>query len=322
MISWPGGMGVKELTKDILFSVFAGLVLPGFILNGASRVWNKALQTREEGIGEQIISAPLPVKIRRADGTVSEDDMDTYLVGVVLGEMPAYFEPEALKAQAVVARTYARKAWLTGGKHGDGSICTEPSCCQAWVDEQTFDQEAVENVRQAVQRTSGQVLTFDGELIEATYFSCSGGRTEDAVAVWGTEVPYLQAVDSPGEENAAHYRDTVTFSAEELRALLELADPEFRIGDIVHTDGGGIDTLEIGGKMFTGTELREKLGLYSAAFSIEREGDLVTVITKGYGHRVGMSQYGADAMAAAGSGYPEILAHYYPGTQLTQLSGK
>ena len=318
---------MKQLTKDVLVSLFMGLVIPGLVLNGAWKVWNAALQTIPEertGIQQTVL---LPVKIQNRDGTVAEGDMDAYLVGVVLGEMPAYFEAEALKAQAVVARTFAWKAYTTGGKHGNSSVCTEPSCCQAWISEEDYLQqggtmESVEKIRASVQATSGQVLTFQGELIEATYFSCSGGRTEDAVSVWGKDFPYLQAVDSPGEENAAHYRDTVTFSAEEVADLLDLTESPLRIGDIVYTEGGGIDTIEIADQTFTGTELRQKLGLYSAAFSINISENLVTIDTKGYGHRVGMSQYGADAMAVAGSTYEEILEHYYQGTELTRLDGK
>ena len=318
---------MKQLTKDVLVSLFMGLVIPGLVLNGAWKVWNAALQTIPEertGIQQTVL---LPVKIQNRDGTVAEGDMDSYLVGVVLGEMPAYFEPEALKAQAVVARTYAHKAYTTGGKHGNSSVCREPACCQAWISEEDYLQqggtpEDVEKIRLAVQSTSGQVLTYQGELIEATYFSCSGGRTEDAAAVWGTDFPYLQAVDSPGEENAAHYRDTVTFSAKEVADQLDLTESPLRIGDIVYTEGGGIDTIEIANQTFTGTELRQKLGLYSAAFSINISEDLVTIDTKGYGHRVGMSQYGADAMAVAGSTYEEILEHYYQGTELTRLDGK
>lgn len=318
---------MKQLTKDVLVSLFMGLVIPGLVLNGAWKVWNAALQTGQEEVTENLQSVFLPVKVQNQDGTVYEEDMDTYLAGVVRGEMPAYFETEALKAQAVVARTYAHKAYTTGGKHGNGSVCREPACCQAWISEEDYLQqggtpEDVEKIRLAVQSTSGQVLTYQGELIEATYFSCSGGRTEDAAAVWGTDFPYLQAVDSPGEESAVHYRDTMTFSAVELSELLGLTGPMIRVGNIVYTEGGGVDTIEIGGEEFTGAQIRKKLGLHSAAFSITIAGDLVTIDTKGYGHRVGMSQYGADAMAVTGSTYEEILEHYYQGTELTRLDGK
>ena len=165
------------------------------------------------------------------------------------------------------------------------------------------------------------MLTYQGKLIEATYFSCSGGRTEDALAVWGEDVPYLQSVESPGEEGAAHYVDTVSFTASEFCEKIgkELPGiPAEWIGTIRYTAGGGVETIYIGDEPYSGTQLRSMLNLRSTAFLITAAGDTVTITTKGYGHRVGMSQYGADAMAVQGCSYEEILAHYYPGTKLQQ----
>lgn len=314
---------MKTLTKDLLVSALMGLVLPGMLLQFADMVWDRAVQAQQTELLEPLVSIPMPVKVRHGKD-VTESDMDDYLTGVVLKEMPAYFEADALKAQAVVARTYAWKAYTTGGKHGDGSICTEPSCCQAWISEEAYLQqggtaENVEKVRSVVRSTSGQVLTYEGELIEATYFSCSGGRTEDAVAVWGTDFPYLQAVDSPGEENAAYYEDTVVFTREELEEKLDVTLGKVAVEAVTYTGGGGVDTISFGGRYFTGTEIRARLGLRSTAFSVSVSGDTVTFTTRGYGHRVGMSQYGADAMAVAGSSYEEILDHYYQGTELIQV---
>ncbi len=304
--------------KDILVSLMMGFVLPGVLLNGAVTMNREVLPPETEAAP----SVFLPVNVRQADGTVREEAMDTYLVGVVLAEMPASFEPEALKAQAVVARTYARRAFETGGKHKDGSVCTLPECCQGYVSEDGYPESVVKKVRTAVQATSGQVLTYEGELIEATYFSCSGGSTEDAAVVWGTDFPYLRSVDSPGEEEASHYRDRMVFDPEEVEEKLGLEltpDPETWIGKVTYTAGGSVDTAVIGGQYFTGTEVRSRMGLYSAAFTVSAEDAAVVFTTKGYGHRVGMSQYGADAMAVKGCLYPEILAHYYQGTVLTQL---
>ena len=310
---------MKQLTRDILVSAFLGFVLPGlFLCYGA-----KVRRSMPEPV-ETAAPVSLPVRIRDLDGTVSEGEMEPYLVGVLLREMPAFFEEEALKAQAVVARTYARKAWETGGKHGDGSVCTEPACCQGYCGEEEYylqggREEGVDKIRNAVCATAGQVLTYEGKLIEATYFSCSGGRTEDAMAVWGTDFPYLRAVDSPGEEGAAHYRSEVTVPKSEIEQKLGVSLEKGVMDEAVYTEGGGVDTVCIGGTYFTGVEVRSLLGLRSTAFSMREEGDNIVITTKGFGHRVGMSQYGADAMAVAGSGYEEILEHYYPGTKLTQL---
>ena len=304
------------------------MVLPGVLLNFTAGIWNHARTEPGREPMETVaptVSVSLPVIFRDSEGNSIREDMDRYLVGVVLAEMPALFEVEALKAQAVVARTYAWKAGITGGKHDDGSVCGEPSCCQGYLSEEAYLPQGgsarnVEKIRSAVQATSGEILTFEGQPIEATYFSCSGGRTEDAASVWGADFPYLQSVDSPGEEQADHYRDEMEFSISELETLLQISLGEVPVEQISYTEGGGVRSAVMGGKEFSGTQLRALLGLKSTAFSVERREGTVVFLTRGYGHRVGMSQYGADAMAVAGSTYEEILSHYYSGTELTRLS--
>ena len=243
--------------------------------------------------------------------------LDDYLAGVLLGELPADFHKEAKQAQAVAARTYALRTIAYGTKH-PGLVCTNSGCCQSWADMEHFPQETVSQAREAVELTQGLVLTYDGKLIDATYFSCSGGRTEDAVAVWGGDVPYLKSVESPGEEEATHYRDEVIFANSEFLKSLNLTGP-VTVGAITYTKGGGVDTMAICGKTFTGTQLRSLLGLRSTAITITLEPGQVRVTTMGFGHRVGMSQYGANAMAEKGCDFRGILAHYYPGTQITSL---
>lgn len=315
--------------QEIGYAIFMGMVLPWLVVSAAV-TWmdvrapgsEEAEQPSDVVSGEK--KSQLTVLVRRENGSVEQWDMDEYLTGVVLGEMPAYFEPEALKAQAVAARTYAAKAQTTGGKHGDGSVCMDSQCCQAYQDPVDYlssggSPEDVAKIRQAVEDTSGYVLTYGGELIEAVYFSCSGGSTEDAAAVWGTEVPYLQATDSPGEEKAAHNTDSVTFTAAQFQDALGKSltgAPVGWFGGVTYTAGGGVAEMEIGGETYTGVRLRQLLGLRSTAFTVTAEEDSVRIDTRGYGHRVGMSQYGADAMAATGSTYQEILSHYYTGTNL------
>lgn len=273
---------------------------------------------------ETTVPAPqLTLPVHMQDGSVQQMEMDTYLTGVVLGEMPADFEVEALKAQAVVARTYALRRDSTGDKHA--GVCTDSGCCQAYRDPQEYLasgglQENLDKIKAAVTATTAQVLTYDGQLIDATYFSCSGGKTEDAAAVWGLDVPYLQAVDSPGEEKAPRHTETVTFSKAELQSALDIELSGNWLGKITYTEGGGVDTIQIGNTTFKGTTLRQLLGLRSTAFVITAVGDTVTITTKGFGHRVGMSQYGAEAMAVTGSTYRQILSHYYLGTTLETWS--
>ncbi len=270
----------------------------------------------------------LRLTVRNQAGNLQQLTMEEYLVGVVLAEMPASFEPEALKAQAVVARTYTRKR-ASGSKHPDSAVCMDSTCCQAYVAPGDYldrggKAESVERVRAAVADTDGLVLCYAGKLIDATYFSCSGGSTEDAVAVWGQDVPYLQAVESPGEEAAPRYSETVTFSASSFADKLGLpggTDPAGWFGAASYTEGGGIESLIICGKHFRGTELRSLLGLRSTAFTWEVRGQQISITTRGFGHRVGMSQYGAQAMAQAGSSFREILSHYYQGTELILPEG-
>ena len=312
------------MKKQMLLSFLAGTVVP--LVLAALFQKSPALPEAESESISPTASAQDPATVltvvNRA-GNLQQMDLREYLVGVVLAEMPASFESEALKAQAVVARTYTRKR-MEGGKHGQAAVCMDSGCCQGWRSGEDYlaqggKPSAVEKVRAAVADTDGLVLRYEGKLIDATYFSCSGGVTEDAVAVWGQDVPYLQSVQSPGEEEAPRFSDSVTFSPAEFAGKLGLSadgDPENWFGAVTYTAGGGVETMVIRGKSFSGTQLRSKLGLRSTAFEIAVSGDTITVTTRGFGHRVGMSQYGAQAMAQEGSSFSEILAHYYTGTEL------
>lgn len=324
---------MKGIGKDIMMALLVGVVVPALAIRaGLLLRFGSGHQTGETESAAPVreeTEAPSAHEIlfRSSDGGTAAMCLDDYLVGAVLGEMPAEFELEALKAQAVAARTYAWKAYVTGGKHGDGSVCGSYSCCQAYISESDYLErggalESVEKIRGAVLDTSDLVLTYEGQLIEATYFSCSGGRTEDAAAVWGNDFPYLRSVESPGEEAAAWYTDEATFSGAALEEILGIAlpaDPADWIGEMTYTNGGGVETIRIGTELFSGTRLRSLLGLRSTAFTVTTRGDNLTFVTRGYGHRVGMSQYGADAMAALGSGFREILEHYYPGTEMAKI---
>ena len=321
---------MKGLCRDIAVAFLFGVVLPALVIQA------QTARGREEEMPVRTVAAlqeeTLPasghqILLRGQGGTVVTMGLDDYLVGAVLGEMPADFEEEALKAQAIAARTYAWKAKTTLGKHGDGSVCGDYACCQAYIAEEEYlekggSSRSVEKIRDAVLATSDTVLTYEGALIEATYFSCSGGRTEDAVEVWGNDVPYLRSVESPGEEHASWFTDEAVFCREELEARLEISlpdDPGLWVGEMTLTNGGGVRTVRIGGILFSGTRLRSLLGLRSTAFELTVEDGKLRFVTSGFGHRVGMSQYGADAMAAAGADYRQILSHYYPGTELTLL---
>ena len=249
-------------------------------------------------------------------GAPTEMTLGEYLVGVLMGEMPASFELEALKAQTVAARTYTLRRMEQGGVLSD-----DPAVCQAYTSPDTAQEKwgdewesYLSKLTRAVEETDGQVLTYNGALIAATYFSCSGGKTESAQTVWGSEVPYLISVESPGEEGASAYESVVTVDLNEFLAALEIESPS--VSAVTYTQGGGVDTITIGGKTVSGTEMRGLFGLKSTLFTMEITADSVLFEVQGFGHRVGLSQYGAQAMAEAGSGYEEILKWYYTGVEI------
>ena len=327
---------MKQAIKQIALAVLMGLLMPGVLLSAAILLINREDETQlvtavtqisiqnTASTTEAYVHQALSIPVQMDDGTVQTMDINDYLTGVLLAEIPVSFEAEAQKAQAVVARTYVLKRYLLQYKHENGAVCTNPACCQGYLSNEDYlekggDQAGIERMRSAVEQTQDQVLTFENTLIDATYFSCSGGSTEDALAVWGVDIPYLQSTSSPGEENAAHYSDTVSFGVEEFRTLLQTeltGDPKDWFGAVTYTTGGGVATMEIGGVTYQGTQLRQLLGLRSTDFTVTVTDSQITIQTHGYGHRVGMSQYGADAMAASGSDYTKILAHYYTGTNL------
>lgn len=291
-------------------------------------VWVDAEETETDPSAEAEVATEAPVRLLLRDGTIEHLSMDEYLTAVVLSEMPPDFEPEAFKAQAVAARTFTEKRRQTG-KHNESDVCADSTCCQAWqsTDElrtrlgAEFD-ACMEKARTAVEATAGEVLTYDGALIDATYFSCSGGRTEAAAAVWGTDVPYLRSVESYGEEEALRYASEADFSAEELRSRLGTAfsgaSSEW-VGALTRTEGGGVDTLVLDGVCWKGTVLRTRLGLNSTCFTVRAEADRLVFDVLGYGHRVGMSQYGAEHMAEQGFPYDVILRYYYRGAKLENV---
>ena len=315
---------MNRIWKEIGIAVLMGMVLPGLILHVAVEFGKPKEDSPPTPGATDITREDTLIPVMLDDGGIRQMELDAYLTGVVLAEMPASFESEALKAQAVVARTYTLRAHTGKSKHTGASVCTDSRCCQGYIEEAEYlqaggSEDSIRKIQAAVGGTSGFVLTYEGDVIEATYFSCSGGRTEDAVAVWGTDVPYLRSVDSPGEEDASHYTDRVHFIKSDLEEKLGITLPDNRnlwFYNITYTAGGGVAEIGIGEKRYTGTELRKLLGLRSTAFTITHDDTGVIFETRGYGHRVGMSQYGADAMALEGSTYREILAHYYPGTQL------
>lgn len=257
------------------------------------------------------------------EGEVVRMDLHSYLTGVILAEMPVSFSEEALKAQAVASRTYALSR-CEHRRHREAAVCTASGCCQGWVDPETVDPAARERAEAAVRATDGLAIYYDGALIDATFFSCSGGQTEDAAAVWGSALPYLRSVESPGEEGAAHFSDELRVPLREFRAALEELEPGLSlpeepgtwIGTVTETPGGGVAEIQLGDRLFSGRDLRKRFGLRSTAFTLALTAEEAVFTTRGNGHRVGMSQYGAQAMAEAGNDFITILQWYYTGVEI------
>ena len=283
-----------------------------------------------------LAEAPYPaqetVTVKNGD-EVQEMDMQSYLVGVVAAEMPASFEPEALKAQSVAARSYALYCAATG-RHGDtAQVCTDYSCCQAWSSEDMLRRtwgdgydEKLRKIRDAVEATAGEYLCYDGAPVFAAFHSSSAGATEDCGAIWSAR-PYLVSVASPETaDEVPNYISSVELSALDFRDTVLYARPDADftgdesewIGEITHDESGRVASVILGGEKLSGTELRSLFSLRSTAFTLEYTGSGFLFTVTGFGHGVGMSQYGANAMAKGGADYREILAHYYPGTQLVK----
>lgn len=325
---------MKGKYQKIVGAFVLGILLPFLVFRIGGMAWQGSDRETVPGQPETVMEDTQPgtrptqglpgdtVFVLMPGEEIVQMPMEDYLVGVILAEMSTDYEMAALQAQAVAARTYALRR-QEEGRHPSGAVCTDPNCCQAYVSEAAYldglgYQEDIQKALQAAVATRGEVVTYDGRCIEATYFSCAGGKTEDAAAVWGVPYPYLQAVDSP-EEGDLHHMVRLEFSEEELEDKLDrvlYGTPESWLGWTTYTPGDGVDTLFFGGQRYQGTEFRSLLGLPSTAFTLEPMEDGICITTCGKGHRVGMSQCGAQVMALSGCTYQEILLHYYQGASL------
>ncbi|KQL46569.1 stage II sporulation protein D [Brevibacillus choshinensis] len=279
---------------------------------------------------------PLQVKVYRTEKKVVETvQLETYIAGVVAAEMPAEFELEALKAQALAARTYIVRR-LSESKLDDvpqGAQVLDTVQHQVYMDESQRrerwkDQYEWKNQRilQAVRATAGVVLTYDGKPIDATFFSTSNGFTENSGEYWEKPIPYLKSVPSPWDIQSPRYEETVTMTTDELEKNLgvKLTQEASTNGAWYQieskTTGNRVGKISIGGKEFTGREFREKLNLNSSSFTMELRGNQVYITTKGFGHGVGMSQWGANGMAKKGKNAEQIVKYFYQGVSLQNFT--
>lgn len=289
------------------------------------------------------------VNVLMADsGQIVKMPLDEYLVGVVAAEMPAEFDLEALKAQAVAARTQVvRRMRRLGGPgcdlHPQADVCTDSRHCQAWESIAAMQQKwhyteffaYWRKITRAVKETDGVIVCYQGQPIDAVFHSTCGGMTENAGDVWSQDIPYLKAVKCDTDRHSPYFQDRAVFTLAELeeklgatirarqvttqmaggREIKVMASPGLEpvIEVMAQTRTGRVKTARVGDRVFAATELRNALGLRSTRFVTQVVGDKVYIKTQGYGHGVGMCQYGADGMAKKGLGYEDILKHYYTG---------
>ena len=268
---------------------------------------------------------------------IEELKMDEYLYGVVSAEMPASFQEEALKAQAVVARTYTiYKIVNNDGKHNDADICDDSSCCQAWISKEDRldkwkEEERIENwnkIVNAVNSTQGKIITYEGKPINAFFHSNSGGTTEAPINVWGgSGYPYLQSVSTSGEDAYSQYKSEAEFTKKEFEDKIKEVHNDFKIDykqkDCIkieeYTEGNRIKSVKIGNLELSGVEIRNIFGLRSANFKITIQNEKIKFEVLGYGHGVGMSQTGADSLAKEGKNYEDIIKHFYTGVKIENM---
>ena len=317
--------------EGIFFLIIVALVLLVVIYPAAS-VLTKPQKKPDE---------PITIEIEKNvfidvyhEGEIIRMPLEEYLVGVVAAEMPASYEPEAIKAQAVAARTYTMYKKDHGGcsAHPGADICTYSGHCQAYLTEDEMlslwgnDADMyLDKIKTAVAETAGQIILYQGEEIQVFYHACSGGQTENCENVYAQALPYLVSVESKGEEEYSRFYGEVTVSAQEFVSAMTEFSPSIHIdnvqtciGQITRSDSGRVQSIEIGSELFSGREIREIFKLNSTNFTIDVT-DSVTFHTIGFGHGVGMSQTGANAMAKDGAGYEEILGHYYTGITIGTL---
>lgn len=311
----------------------AGILMPAFFLQGGASGAQAAAASPSPAQTAYVQMADSKVTFTVADGDKAQSvTMADYLPRVVAAEMPADFAPEALKAQAVAARTYILYCTKhQNPKHPQAAVCKNAGCCMACADDAQLRKnwgEAYETkmkaIESAVTSTDGQVLLYADEPILASFHSSSAGKTEDGTELWG-EVPYLKSVSTPeNEKEVPDFVTTVEVAPENFKETVAGYKTDAQFGDDPAAwtgqptlDGSGrVHSLPVGGVTLTGAEIRTLFSLRSTCFTLAYQDGKFVFTVKGYGHGLGMSQYGANAMAKGGFTCAEILAHYYPNTKL------
>lgn len=338
---------MKRLGYYILILVILIILVPIIILGGVGpgikipMILNKIpfINQKNEDI-ENKLKEGINIKVA-IKGKIVEMPLEQYVAGVVAAEMPVKFDEEALKAQAITARTYAvAKMFAFGGKgcsrNPGADVCSEIHC-QAWISkEDRFKywkpEEAVSNwnkIITAVNDTKDMIISYQGKLATGVkYFSTSDGKTENSLYAFGYAEPYLVSVDSPNEEESPNYKSQVILNKNEFTERMKKLSPDIKLNIskldseikiIQYTDGGRVKSIKIGDKTFSGVDIRWAMNLKSADFSIAIDKGNVTFDVKGFGHGVGMSQWGANEMGKRGFKYYDIIKHYFKGTEIMKI---
>ena len=323
------------LTAWVLIAVVFGLGLLGLAGRGGTAEKKEMLRVPDPGVSDSAVT--IRAKI---DGTVQEMDLDAYLQGVLRAEMPASFELEALKAQAVAARTETLYKVENGpsANHPEADICNDINCCQAFKSAEAADAAwgadaayYAARIATAVRETDGMTILYEDKPILAAFFSSASGQTNQSGDVWLNNLPYLQSVKSPeGENEVPNYYSVVTLSEEEFKQIFLMEYPEAKLdgaakdwfGEETRNDSDMVLSIVIGGVEVKGTKVRSLFSLRSAAFTVSAENGIIVFRVTGYGHGVGMSQYGANVMASEGKDYRQILSWYYTGVTIGPYTPK
>ena len=330
---------MKKVLMYLLVFIFVCFIMPILLTKKYTptiSVENNSKQEENKEVNYDYSKYGTITLLHKKTGQTEQVNIDEYLCNVVSAEMPASYEIEALKAQAIVARTYTIFKILNK-KHDNTDICDDSTCCQAWISKEDRFAKWEENQREsnwqkicdAVNNTKGKIITYNNTPINAFFHSNSGGKTEIPVNVWGgTGYPYLQSVETSGEDGYTQYASEVILSQEDLINKLKQKYSDISIDFsnqddlkiLEYTEGGRVKTVKFGNHEISGVETRTLLGLRSANFEIMKEANNIKFSVKGYGHGVGMSQTGADSLAKQGKVAEEIVCHFYTGVEIKDVN--
>jgi stage II sporulation protein D len=280
---------------------------------------------------EETEASPFSVAVMRSTSEEVENvPLETYVSRVIASEMPADFELEALKAQALAARTYIVNHKLhTNENDKKESDVTDTVQHQVYKDDKELKRQwgsdyewKIDKIKKAVQETKGEILTYNSQPITPAFFSTSNGFTENSEDYWENELPYLRSVESHWDKSSPKFLDQKIFTLNQFENAMkvELNKSGSLVMEVTRTKSNRVDELMIDGHKFSGRAVREKLELRSSDFKIKQKNDHLIFTTKGYGHGIGMSQYGANGMAKEGKTYKDIVNHYYKGVEISTVT--